>query len=83
MVLDADVRGPLARAWSTVSGRSLVSLPIAPATDRATWGSPDMVHGPTVHAIVDRAQQDLGHDWPVIPASLYSRYHRDGDRALY
>jgi hypothetical protein len=32
---------------------------------------------------MSRAHADHGTDWPVAPASLYARYHRDGDRTQY
>ncbi|MDN4479873.1 heparinase II/III domain-containing protein [Demequina muriae] len=83
MVAEPPPEGPLMQAWSTVRERKPAPLPVAPASDRSTWGNPQALHGPSVDAIMARAQDDLGTDWPVVPASLYARYHRDGDRTLY
>lgn len=82
--------GPLASAWPEIGRRNIRHLltspadclPIAPASDRRTWGSGNL-HEQTLQSLRERAEADLGSAWPVTLAQVYARYFRDGDRDTY
>ncbi|WP_425955483.1 heparinase II/III domain-containing protein [Xylanimonas sp. McL0601] len=86
-------RGPLAAAFADALDstplRTLLLppgavLPVAPATDRATWdlttGTADRV---TLDDVVARARADVGTPWPIPLASTAVRRYRDGDRTAH
>ncbi|WP_046772548.1 heparinase II/III domain-containing protein [Jiangella alkaliphila] len=48
--------------------------------DRDAWrrAEPELAR-----VVLDRAEAERGREWPVLPARLYARYSRDGDRTAY
>ncbi|WP_435126742.1 heparinase II/III domain-containing protein [Actinacidiphila sp. bgisy144] len=62
--------GPLPRGWT----------PAPAASDRAAWAH---VPDATREHITRTAAGDLGKPWTALPASLFARFQRDGDRAAY
>ncbi|MFE0759617.1 heparinase II/III domain-containing protein [Streptomyces smyrnaeus] len=54
--------------------------PAPPSTDRCAWAGID---GAARARIIETATTSLGEPWPGLPASLYARFVRDGDRWDY
>ncbi|MGV8964989.1 MAG: heparinase II/III domain-containing protein [Cellulomonas sp.] len=84
--------GPLAGAWPDATNADAVQhllmatdrvLPVPAASDRAVWGAAGWADPATLDDVRRRAEPDLGTPWPVLRASAYSRYFRDGDRDEY
>jgi len=85
-------RGPLADLFdpllhtSALAGLLLhpdLALPVAPATDRAVWGSEAGLDEATLRPLHRRAHSEAGRPWPVPLASAAVRRHRDGNRTQY
>ncbi|OON80177.1 heparinase [Streptomyces tsukubensis] len=52
--------------------------PVPPSTDPEAWA---VVDGATRARVLETATSALGRPWPALPASLYARFARDGDRS--
>lgn len=62
-----SARMPALGSWS----------PVPPSTDRRAW---EAVDADTRARVLDVAGGELGRVWPSLPASLFARFARDGDR---
>ncbi|MFC8077744.1 heparinase II/III family protein [Streptomyces sp. NPDC057307] len=54
--------------------------PVAASTDRGAW---EAIDTRTRARVLEEAAASLGRPWPGLPASLYARFARDGDRWDY
>ncbi|MZD05672.1 heparinase [Streptomyces sp. SID5785] len=63
-------RMPAIGAWS----------PVPPAADSDAWSS---VGPETRDLVIGSAAATRGQPWPALPASLFARFARDGDRSAY
>ncbi len=55
-------------------------LPFAPASTRAGW---EALPAPARKDLVAAGERHLGKEWPLLPASVFLEYARDGNRSRY
>lgn len=65
---------------SSVVDASREWVPYPRASERAAW---EALPGPLRNALVERGRAVLADEWPSLPADLYLRFARDGDREAF
>lgn len=53
--------------------------PVPSAADRSAWPFDEALR----ERVLETAREPLGQPWPALPASLFARFARDGDRSAY
>ncbi|MEL3947299.1 heparinase II/III domain-containing protein [Streptomyces sp. LNU-CPARS28] len=80
-----DAHPPLTRLFSRADVASRMPglgqwSPVPTSMNRSAWATIDDL---TTARVLEEAADSLGRPWPELPASLYARFARDGDRWDY
>lgn len=62
------------------SGDFQVFRPYAPAKDRDAW---EKVNTQVKEAVIREAEENMGYEYPMLPATKYMEFCRIGDRKMY